>query len=110
MYFLRNRKHIACDHLSCVSLVPEVVPKHMDFLSVREARDSLYRLIDEVAEHHKPVVISGKRNGAVLVSKEDWDAIQETLYLTSIPGMVDSIQQGGAEPIEDCTPLEELDW
>ncbi|MEL6160664.1 MAG: type II toxin-antitoxin system Phd/YefM family antitoxin [Cyanobacteria bacterium J06627_32] len=82
----------------------------MDFLSVREARDSLYRLIDEVAEHHKPVVISGKRNGAVLVSKEDWDAIQETLYLTSIPGMVDSIQQGGAEPIEDCTPLEELDW
>lgn len=110
MYFLRNRKHIACDHLSCVSLVPEVVPKYMDFLSVREARDSLYRLIDEVAEHHKPVVISGKRNGAVLVSKEDWDAIQETLYLTSIPGMVDSIKQGGAEPIEDCTPLEELDW
>mgnify|MGYP001791154838 CR=1 FL=1 len=104
------RLSIACDRLACVSLVPEAVPKHMDFLSVREARDSLYRLIDEVAEHHKPVVISGKRNGAVLVSKEDWDAIQETLYLTSIPGMVDSIKQGGAEPIEDCTPIEELDW
>jgi len=82
----------------------------MDSFSVREARDTLYRLIDQVAEHHKPVVIAGKRNGAVLVSKEDWDAIQETLYLTSIPGMMESIKEGGAEPIEDCTPLESIDW
>lgn len=82
----------------------------MDFLSVREARDNLYRLIDEVAEHHKPIVISGKRNGAVLVSKDDWDAIQETIYLTSIPGMTQSIQEAAAEPIEECLPLEELDW
>ena len=52
----------------------------MDYLSVRKARDSLYRLIDDVAEHHKPVVMSGKRSNAVLVSREDWDAIQETLY------------------------------
>ena len=77
---------------------------------MREARDNLYRLIDDVAEHHKPVVIAGKRNGAVLVSKEDWDAIQETLYLSSIPGMVESIKAGGSEPIEDCVPVEELDW
>ena len=82
----------------------------MDYLSVREARDSLYRLIDDVAEYHKPVVISGKRSSAVLISKEDWDAIQETLYLTSIPGMSDSIKKAAAEPIEDCIPLEDLGW
>lgn len=70
----------------------------------------MYRLIDEVAEHHKPVVISGKRNNAILISQEDWDAIQETMYLSSIPGMTESIQKAATEPIEDCVALEELDW
>ncbi|NJN74419.1 MAG: type II toxin-antitoxin system Phd/YefM family antitoxin [Limnothrix sp. RL_2_0] len=82
----------------------------MDLLTVREARDKLYRLIDEIAEHHKPVVISGKRNNAVLVAQEDWDAIQETLYLVSIPGMKKSIQEAAAEPVEECVALEDLDW
>ena len=82
----------------------------MDLLSVREARDNLYRLIDEVAEHHKPIAISGKRNDAILISKEDWEAIQETLYLTSIPGMAESIQKAAAEPIDECIALENLDW
>lgn len=82
----------------------------MDLLSVREARDNLYRLIDEVAEHHKPIAISGKRNDAILLSKEDWEAIQETLYLSSIPGMAESIHKAAAEPIEDCTAVEDLDW
>lgn len=82
----------------------------MDLLTVREARDNLYRLVDQVAEHHKPIVISGKRNDAILISKEDWDAIQETLYLNSIPGMTESIQTAAAEPIEECVPLKDLDW
>ncbi|MEM9165102.1 MAG: type II toxin-antitoxin system Phd/YefM family antitoxin [Cyanobacteria bacterium P01_F01_bin.4] len=82
----------------------------MDLFTVREARNNLYRLIDEVAEHHKPIVISGKRNDAILISKEDWDAIQETIYLSSIPGMTESIQKAAAEPVEDCVALEDLDW
>jgi prevent-host-death family protein len=79
-------------------------------MSVREARDNLYRLIDDVAEHHKPVIISGKRNDAILLSKEDWDAIQETLYLTSIPGMTESIRTAAAEPVDECVAVEDLDW
>ena len=67
-------------------------------------------VMDDVAEHHKPVVISGKRSNAVLVSKEDWDAIQETLYLTILPNMRDSIKEAAAEPVEECIPLENLDW
>ena len=82
----------------------------MNLLTVREARDNLYRLIDEVAEHHKPIVISGKRNDAILISKEDWDSIQETIYLSSIPGMTDSIRTAAAEPLEECTAFENLDW
>jgi len=82
----------------------------MQLLTVREARDRLYRLIDEVAQYHKPVFISGKRNDAVLIAKEDWEAIQETLYLNNIPGMVESIHEAAAEPLEAGVNLEDLDW
>jgi antitoxin YefM len=63
----------------------------MKKVSASEARANLYRLLDEVAETHKPVRIAGKRNNAVLVSGDDWDAMQETLYLLSIPGVRESL-------------------
>ncbi|MGB1090993.1 MAG: type II toxin-antitoxin system Phd/YefM family antitoxin [Oceanobacter sp.] len=80
----------------------------MKGITATEARSKLYRLIDETAESHQPVVISGKRNNAVLVSEEDWAAIQETLYLLSVPGMRESIREGLATDIEECD--QELDW
>lgn len=73
-----------------------------------EARAKLYRLIDEVASSHKPLLISGKRNNAILVSEEDWSAIQETLFLLSIPGMRESIQEGMSSPVSESST--ELDW
>lgn len=80
----------------------------MSTLTATEARKRLYTLVDDVAESHDPIQIVGKRNSAVLVSEEDWRAIQETLYLTSIPGMRESIQEGLKTPVEECG--EELDW
>ena len=71
----------------------------MHTLSASEARANLYRLIDQTAESHKPVIISGKRANAVLVSEEDWSAIQETLYLLAIPGMRETIKDAMAEPL-----------
>ena len=71
----------------------------MTTLTASEARAGLYRLIDQAAESHKPVVISGKRANAVLISEEDWSAIQETLYLMAIPGMRKSIKDAMAEPL-----------
>lgn len=68
-------------------------------ITASEARANLYRLIDQVAETHKPVVISGKRANAVLVSEEDWSAIQETLHLLAVPGMRESIKDAMAEPL-----------
>lgn len=80
----------------------------MTNITVTEARKSLYKLLDEVAQSHEPVQIAGKRNSAVLISENDWRAIQETLYLTSIPGMRESILEGMATPVDECD--EELDW
>ena len=71
----------------------------MSILTASEARANLYRLIDEAAEGHAPVQIAGRRNSAVLVGEQDWQAIQETLYLLSIPGMRESIRKGLATPI-----------
>lgn len=73
-----------------------------------EARANLYRLIDQATESHEPIVISGKRNSAVLVAEEDWRAIQETLYLLSIPGMRESIHAARKEPVSKSS--RELDW
>ena len=77
-------------------------------VTASEARANLYRLIDETNESHEPIVISGKRSSAVLVSTEDWDAIQETLYLLSVPGMRESIKKGMAEPLAKSS--RELKW
>jgi prevent-host-death family protein len=75
----------------------------MQTLPATKARAKLYSLIDEAAVSHKPIQITGKRSNAVLVSEEDWSAIQETLYLLSIPGMRESIKQGMATPVDDCS-------
>lgn len=80
----------------------------MRTLTASEARANLYRLMDQAAESHQPIVIAGKRTNAVLVSAEDWEAIQETLFLLSIPGLRESIRAGMEEPLESGS--KELDW
>ena len=75
----------------------------MATLKVSEARADLYRLVDQTAQAHQPVLISGKRANAVLISEEDWNAIQETLYLLAVPGMRESIKDAMAEPITKTT-------
>lgn len=71
----------------------------MHVLTASEARANLYRIIDETAEFHQPIIISGKRTSAVLLSAEDWGAIQETLFLLAVPGMRESIKAGLKEPL-----------
>ncbi len=77
-------------------------------ITASEARSNLYRLIDEAGESHQPILIAGKRSSAVLVSAEDWQAIQETLYLLSVPGMRESIRKGMAEPLDKSA--REVKW
>ena len=80
----------------------------MTTLNATEARSKLYTLIDETAKTHEPILITGKRSNAVLLSEEDWNSVKETLYLLSVPGMRESIRKGMDEPIEKCS--EELTW
>ncbi|MDP3663268.1 MAG: type II toxin-antitoxin system Phd/YefM family antitoxin [Nitrosomonas sp.] len=79
----------------------------MTTLNVTEARAKLYSLIDETVSSHKPI-IKGKRSNAVLLSEEDWNAINETLYLVSMPGMRESIREGLQTDVDACS--KDLDW
>jgi antitoxin YefM len=80
----------------------------MTTITATSARNKLYSLIDETNESHIPIQITGKRGNAVLISEDDWNSISETIHLTAIPGMVDSIKQGMQEGIEDCS--ESIEW
>lgn len=80
----------------------------MTTISVSKARKNLYRLIDQSATAHNPIQITGKRNNAVLISSEDWSAMQETVYLLSIPKMRESIISGLKTPVKKCS--RKLNW
>jgi PHD/YefM family antitoxin component YafN of YafNO toxin-antitoxin module len=80
----------------------------MTTITATEARKLLYKLVDDVSGSHEPVQITGKRGNAMLVGEDDWRAVQETLYLVSIPGMRESIIEGMATPVDECAT--ELDW
>ena len=75
----------------------------MPTLTATEARSKLYKLLDDVAESHEPILITGKRTNAVLISEADWRAIEETMYLLSIPGMRESIIEGLKTPVEELS-------
>ena len=77
-------------------------------INASEAQPRLYDLIEETGLSHKPLIISGKQSNAVLISEEDWESVQETLYLLSIPNMRKSIREGLSTPTEECA--KELDW
>lgn len=74
----------------------------MTTVTATAARTRLYALLDEVAETHEPVQITGKRANGVLISEDDWRSIQETLHLASIPGMRESIIKGLKTPVGKC--------
>ena len=80
----------------------------MTTLNVTEARSKLYHLIDQTAHTHQPVLITGKRSNAVLLAEDDWNSINETLFLLSVPGMRESIRDGMNTSLDDCD--KDIDW
>lgn len=80
----------------------------MKTLTTTEARKNIYKLIDEANETHEPIQITGKKHNAILVGEEDWRNIRETMYLASIPGMRESIQEGMNTPLSETSNV--LDW
>lgn len=82
----------------------------MSTINITNARKDLYNLVESVCLYHEPALIVGKKANAVLISEEDWSAIQETLYLDSIPEMTQSILAGAGEPIADCVSEDQVEW
>ncbi len=80
----------------------------MSSINITNARKELYKLVQRVNSTHKPVEITGKNSNAILIGEEDWRSIQETLYLSSIPGMRESIIEGMNTPVEDLSDTP--DW
>ena len=76
----------------------------MTAISVTKVRENIYQILSDVNNSSQPITITNKRRkNGVLISEDDWNAIQETLYLNSIPGMAESIVEAGKEPLEDCS-------
>jgi len=77
-------------------------------MTVSQARTNIYKIMDETAETHQPIMITGKRNNVVMLSEDDWNAIEETLFLNSIPGMASSIKEAMDAP--DSEFSEDIEW
>ena len=82
----------------------------MSAINITKARKELYNLVENVNLYSEPILIVSKKGIAVLVSESDWNAMQETVYLNSIPGMVESMRTGLETSIEDCVPEEDVEW
>ena len=81
---------------------------NINSLSLTEARQNFDALINQITENHQPVMIKGSQNDVIVVSKEDWSAIQETIYLNSIPGYIDSIYESINSPREEWVNAKDL--
>ena len=82
----------------------------MPTINITNARKDLYRLVENVNLYSEPALIVSKNGNAVLLSEDDWNAIQETLYLNSIEGMAESILNGAKTPVEDCISEDMVEW
>jgi PHD/YefM family antitoxin component YafN of YafNO toxin-antitoxin module len=80
----------------------------MPVLNVNNVKKRLDVLLEEVQDTYEPLIIAGKKHSAVLISENVWRSIEETLYLSSIPGMKESIINGMNEKIENCTST--VEW
>ena len=83
----------------------------MNAMNVTQARANLFQLIDNVNFNSEPITLTNnKGKNAVLIGEDDWNAIQETLYLNSVPGMAESLLKGRNTPLEDCLSEDEVEW
>ena len=71
----------------------------MTSITVTRARANLFKLLDQTALSHEPIQITGRRQNGVLLSEDDFRAMQETLYLLSVPGMKASLRKARKAPL-----------
>jgi PHD/YefM family antitoxin component YafN of YafNO toxin-antitoxin module len=77
---------------------------------INQEQFNLAKLIAEINQKHQPILIKEKTGNAILISEQEWNEIQETLYIQPIAGLAESIHQEAATPIEDCIDVENIEW
>jgi prevent-host-death family protein len=82
----------------------------MKAYSILEAQENLANIAKSINKTHKPVCIKNETNSLILLSKADYESLQETLYLYSIPGLIHEINEASKEPIESCKVYNSSDW
>jgi prevent-host-death family protein len=82
----------------------------MNTYDLTNTEAELQSLLQEVNQTHVPVRIVGENVAAVMLSADDWRAVEETIYINSFRGLADSILSASKEPVEDCLPVGEADW
>lgn len=83
----------------------------MNAINATQARANLFKLLNYVNENSQPVTLTNaKGKNAVLIGEDDWNAIQQTIYLNSIPGMVDSLLEGKNTPWTECLSEQDVEW
>ncbi|MBU3114544.1 type II toxin-antitoxin system Phd/YefM family antitoxin [Clostridium lacusfryxellense] len=82
----------------------------MRTVPITNARQDIFNIIEQTIANSEPIQITSKKGDVVMMSLDDWSAIQETLYLLGIPGMRESLLDGAKEPIEECKSLEDIGW
>lgn len=79
-------------------------------VNVTKARENLYELTDKVIKNNETITINTRCGDALLISKENYDSLVETLFLSSDPEYKKSLIDGMKTPIEECLNEEEIDW
>ena len=83
----------------------------MNAMTATKARANLFKIMAYVNESSQPLTLTNsKGKNAILIGEDDWNAIQETMYLNSIPGMTESLTAGKNRPIEECLSENEVEW
>lgn len=66
----------------------------MSTINITNARQNLFQLVSDVNIGFNPItIVNNKGKNAVLISEDEWKNIEETLYLSSIPGLVDDVNK-----------------
>ena len=82
----------------------------MKSINITQARQSLYQLVKSTVQSHEPTQIVSKEGDVVMISAQDWQAIEETIYLNNVPGLIDSIRAGERETKSTLIDLDDLSW
>ncbi len=78
----------------------------MTHTNITALRKNLFGFVEQAVTYGEVVNVTTRSGNAVILSEQDYNSLLETLHLTSIPGMAESLKAAADEPLEDCVPYD----